>query len=177
MLARPVGIAALVSRCLAGGFSPALILLIVRRAEQTRPGQRRIGAPRCWLWGDPAVGCIWAFSETREAAASLTVSADIYLAFFSVLLIWGWVELAFLIWGHHRTLAGACPKSLQGWARFRRAWQTVSHHEALLLWAWLSWLSSRLMLRTAWFLGVFHTFCRAHFGQTQFVFWRAAHQS
>ena len=71
--------------------------------------------------------------------AGLVVSAaeqtlrDVYLAFLSVLLVWGWIELAFLsgiITGPERR---PCPAGLTGWARFNRAWHTLSYHELLLL--------------------------------------------
>jgi putative photosynthetic complex assembly protein 2 len=65
------------------------------------------------------------------SSAELTVP-NVYVAFLSTLLVWGWVELAFLagvITGSERR---ACPPSLAGRERFIRAWHTVSHHELLL---------------------------------------------
>ena len=62
---------------------------------------------------------------------------NVYIAFVSTLLIWGWIELAFLagvITGPERR---PCPAGLTGQARFVRAWHTVSHHELLLLFALL----------------------------------------
>jgi len=103
-----------------------IILLIVRRKDVA--GATAHGASV--VLGVPllALGIFGAVIS----AASLSV-ANIYLAFFSVLLIWGWIELAFLSGVITGPLRDPCPKSLRGWARFRRAWQTVSHHEALLL--------------------------------------------
>lgn len=77
-------------------------------------------------------------------AAGLVVSStamtvgNVYISFISVLLIWGWIELAFLsgiIMGPERH---PCPTGLTGMARFVRAWHTVSHHELLLLGAFLA---------------------------------------
>lgn len=62
---------------------------------------------------------------------------NVYVAFVSTLLIWGWIELAFLagvITGPERR---PCPDHLTGYDRFIRAWHTVSHHELLLLFAFL----------------------------------------
>ena len=59
--------------------------------------------------------------------------ANIYIAFLSSLLIWGWIELAFLagvITGPERR---PCPPTHRGIDRFNRAWHTVSYHELLLL--------------------------------------------
>ena len=107
-------------------FFTGIILLIVRRKDVA--GATAHGASV--VLGVPllALGIFGAVIS----AASLSV-ANIYLAFFSVLLIWGWIELAFLSGVITGPLRDSCPKSLRGWARFRRAWQTVSHHEALLL--------------------------------------------
>ena len=70
-------------------FFTGIILLIVRRKDVA--GGTAHGASV--VWGVPllALGIFGAVIS----AASLTVT-NIYLAFFSVLLIWGWVELAFL---------------------------------------------------------------------------------
>ena len=56
-----------------------------------------------------------------------------YTAFVAALLVWGWVELAFLagiITGPERR---PCPAGLVGRARFMRALATVVHHELLLV--------------------------------------------
>lgn len=66
------------------------------------------------------------------SAGTITVQNN-YIAFLSALLVWGWVELAFLagiITGPERR---PCPAHLQGWARFKRACGTVAYHELLLL--------------------------------------------
>ena len=56
-----------------------------------------------------------------------------YIAFFSALAIWGWIELAFLsgvITGPNRL---AAPDKIPEWERFIRAWGTVAYHEILLV--------------------------------------------
>ncbi|MEM6939756.1 MAG: putative photosynthetic complex assembly protein PuhE [Pseudomonadota bacterium] len=70
------------------------------------------------------------------SSTTLTLS-NVYIGFISALLIWGWIELAFLagvITGPERR---PCPTHLRGWDRFSRAWHTVSHHELLLFFALL----------------------------------------
>ena len=55
-----------------------------------------------------------------------------YIAFFSALAIWGWIELAFLsgvITGPNRL---AAPDKIPEWQRFMCAWGTVAYHEILL---------------------------------------------
>lgn len=124
MLASP-WIAALLA-LFAWWFSTGIILLMVRRADRS---------------GGAAHGLIVALTVPLFAlgVAGLVVSgsvlnvANVYIAFFSVLLVWGWIELAFLsgiITGPERR---RCPEGLQGWARFVRAWHTLSYHELLLL--------------------------------------------
>jgi putative photosynthetic complex assembly protein 2 len=61
-----------------------------------------------------------------------------WFAFLSALAIWGWVELAFLsgiITGPERR---PCPETMTGFARFARAWDTISRHELLLVAALLA---------------------------------------
>ena len=70
------------------------------------------------------------------SSTEMTV-ANVCISFLSTLLIWGWIELAFLsgvITGPERA---PCPKELRPADRFWRAWQTVSYHELLLAFALL----------------------------------------
>ena len=107
-------------------FFTGMILLVVRRAD-------RRGATA------HSASVVLAVPLLALGVAGLVVSgstlsvANVYIAFFSVLLVWGWIELAFLsgiIMGPERR---PCPPGLTGWPRFMRAWHTLSHHEMLLL--------------------------------------------
>lgn len=107
-------------------FFTGAILLIVRRADsagtQNHPLVVVLTVP---LFALGVAGLVM-------SAGALTV-VNVYVAFLSVLLIWGWIELAFLagvITGPERR---PCPAGLAGWARFERAWHTLSYHELLLL--------------------------------------------
>ncbi|NNE53213.1 MAG: DUF3623 domain-containing protein [Sulfitobacter sp.] len=107
-------------------FFTGAILLIVRRAD----GGDAVAHGRNVFLSVPllALGA----AGLILSSVSLTV-INVYIAFLSTLLIWGWIELAFLagvITGPERH---PCPAHLTGLARFNRAWHTVSHHELLLL--------------------------------------------
>ena len=107
-------------------FFTGIILLVVRSADRQGTAAHRMSV----VFGVPFLA-LGVFGLVISAASVTT--ANIYAAFLSVLLIWGWIELAFLsgvITGPERR---PCPENLQGWARFVRAWHTLSHHELLLL--------------------------------------------
>lgn len=59
--------------------------------------------------------------------------ADIYVAFVSILAIWGWIELTFLAGIVTGPNTSDCPRGLPEWERFIRAWGTLAYHEMLLL--------------------------------------------
>ena len=95
------------------------------------------------------MGRLWSLSSPLFALGILGVdlcsyvdSGECLFAFFSVLLVWGWIELAFLsgvITGPERR---TCPEIAQGWAVSSR-WHTLVHHELLLLCGFLSSLVLR----------------------------------
>ena len=107
-------------------FFTGVILLVVRRAD----GGDAVAHGRNVVLAVPLLAL---------GVAGVVVSGPmlsiwgVYVAFVSALLIWGWIELAFLagvITGPERR---PCPPGLSGIDRFVRAWRTVSHHELLLL--------------------------------------------
>ncbi|WP_299031976.1 putative photosynthetic complex assembly protein PuhE [uncultured Sulfitobacter sp.] len=106
-------------------FFTGAILLIVRRADagdQVAHGRNVFMSVPLFALG---------FAGLWISSQEMTVT-NAYIAFVSVLLIWGWVELAFLsgiITGPERR---PCPENLTGYARFARAWDTISRHELLL---------------------------------------------
>jgi putative photosynthetic complex assembly protein 2 len=112
-------------------FFTGAILLVVRRADATD----QVAHGRNVFFSVPlfALG----FAGLWISSLEMTVG-NAYLAFISTLLIWGWIELAFLsgiITGPERR---ACPQTLTGYPRFARAWDTISHHEMLLVGALLA---------------------------------------
>lgn len=107
-------------------FFTGIILLVVRRAD--RSGGTAHSANVALAVPFLALGVAGLI-----VSGSVLNVANVYIAFLSVLLIWGWIELAFLsgiIMGPERR---PCPEGLQGWPRFVRAWHTLSYHEVLLL--------------------------------------------
>ena len=67
------------------------------------------------------------------ASSGHTSVAAAYCAFTCALLIWAGQEVAFLLGCVTGPRRSVCPPGLRGWARARAAFQTVLHHELLLL--------------------------------------------
>lgn len=107
-------------------FSTGAILIVVRHAEH----RGRLAHLRATIMALPALGGgAWLFELTRHTE---TVAAS-YLGFVAALLIWGWVELAFLtgvVTGPNTT---HCHDRARGWERFLRAYGTIAYHEILLV--------------------------------------------
>jgi putative photosynthetic complex assembly protein 2 len=107
-------------------FSTGVILLVVRRADV-------LGGPA------PATACVLGLPLLALGVALIVTSAGgtsvgaVYAAFLGALAIWGWVELAFLTGVITGPEKRDCPPHLTGFARFKRAWWTVAHHELTLL--------------------------------------------
>ncbi len=128
-----VGIAVLVA-FFAWWLSTGVILVTVRMADRRGKGSHLkitilvMAILVLGLWG-------------YRSSVNTNDIRSTYIAFFSALAIWGWIELAFLsgvITGPNKLDA---PKGLPEWERFRRAWGTVAYHE-LLLFSFLIWVVS-----------------------------------
>jgi putative photosynthetic complex assembly protein 2 len=93
------------------------------------------GLPRSsyrWSLGGAALLAFVGLVALHHTVAQTTI-ADAYIAFTSALLIWGFVELAFLtgvLTGPRRT---DCPAGARGWQRLRAALAAILHHELALL--------------------------------------------
>lgn len=121
----PALIAALVA-LFAWWFSTGAILAIVKRADR--------GGPRSHLWAVllalPVLvlgGALFFDTLERENSGAA------YAAFLAALMVWGWVEMAFLcgiVTGPNRR---PTDQLRGGWDRFARAFGAVAHHELLLL--------------------------------------------
>ena len=123
MLANP-WIAALVA-LFAWWFSTGAILWVVRKADNQGPH----GHFWATVMGVPFLGAgMWLLTESLTA----TGLGGAYAAFGSALLIWGWIELAFLTGVITGPSPHDCPPDSAGLDRFRRAWGTVAYHELLL---------------------------------------------
>lgn len=112
-------------------FSTGAILLVVRKSDQAEG--RAHGASVLWSLPFLAIGCVGVWLSLSDASV-----LGAYYGFVSTLLIWGWIELAFLsgvITGPNRL---AFPKGAPEWERFVRAWGTIAYHEMLLAAAFLT---------------------------------------
>lgn len=107
-------------------FSTGAILYVVRRAEN----RGRLGHLQATIMSLPLLGGgVWLFEIGRHYE---TVGAT-YLSFFAAILIWGWVELAFLTGVITGPNTSHCHGNARGWERFMRAYGTIAYHEILLV--------------------------------------------
>ncbi len=112
-------------------FFTGAILLLVRRADAgdaVAHGRNVVLSVPLFALGFAG---LWVSSE------EMTVP-NAYIAFFSIMLIWGWIEMAFLSGIITGPELRPCPDHLTGYSRFARAWDTISRHELLLAGALLS---------------------------------------
>ncbi len=115
------------------------------------------------------IGALYALSITSTD----TSVAAAYCAFTCALLVWGWLEMSFLMGFITGTRTGDCPPDAQGWRRALYAFETILYHEAALvcgalviatitwdapnqlgLWTFLVLLFSRASTKLNLFLGV-----------------------
>ncbi|MEY3573229.1 MAG: hypothetical protein RJA77_1144 [Pseudomonadota bacterium] len=77
-------------------------------------------------------GCVVGVIIAAESAAMASQLGS-YLGFASVLLVWCWIELAFLLGWVSGPNRHPCPPQAGGWPRLRMAIQAILHHEIALL--------------------------------------------
>lgn len=65
-------------------------------------------------------------------AGQMPSVAGAYLGFTAALLIWGWIEMSFLMGFVTGPRRSACPTDARGWRRFGCAIEAIAHHELLL---------------------------------------------
>lgn len=107
-------------------FSTGAILYVVRHAEH----RGQLAHLRATIMALPFLGGgAWLFELTRHTE-TITTS---YLAFLSSILIWGWVELAFLTGIVTGPNTSHCRQEARGFERFLRAYGTIAYHEILLV--------------------------------------------
>jgi putative photosynthetic complex assembly protein 2 len=86
---------------------------------------------------------ILSFKGVYESMRDVSV-ANAYLAFGSVIVMWGWHELAFLTGWITGPRKVALTEGAQGWQRFKESVQVMLHHEvALLLNFGILWLMQK----------------------------------
>ncbi len=107
-------------------FATGAILMVVKRADRAGRDAHVLSV----LWGLPflALGAATFWHSLNDTSLQ-----GVYLGFVAALLLWGWVELAFLsgiITGPNRS---PLPERAPEWERFLRAWGTIAYHEMLLV--------------------------------------------
>ncbi len=103
-------------------FSTGLLMMLVRRPVST------FG----WSFAVTTAFAAYALSAL-SASSTQTAPTDAYVAFVGALVVWAWVEIAFLtgfVTGPER---GESLKGNSEWARFWHASRTVIHHELMLV--------------------------------------------
>lgn len=124
-MSNPIVIASL-SAIFSWWLFTGVILLVVRLGDRFDTSVR---TSLCWASFPIALLGVWGMMSTAHLASL----GAVYGAFLSALLIWGWIEFAFLtgvITGPNRT---ECPKDINELERFIRAWGTLAYHEIALL--------------------------------------------
>lgn len=81
-----------------------------------------------------AVSPVFALGLVGVEYSSETMSVmSVYLAFISALVVWGWIEFAFLTGVITGPNTSDCPPDIAPVERFIRAWGTLAYHEIALL--------------------------------------------
>lgn len=105
-------------------FSTGAILWIVRQADRKDMGKH----VTIWFFPVAILGAIGA-----EISYDMPTVAGAYLGFISVLMLWGWIELAFLTGQITGPNLYPCPDDVPQTERFIRAWGTIAYHEICLV--------------------------------------------
>jgi putative photosynthetic complex assembly protein 2 len=103
-------------------FSTGIILWLNRRSERVRR----------WSMAVTTVIAALAAYAVYEGATD-TLLGGAYHAFTASLIIWGWIEMSFVmgfVTGPRRT---ACPKTARGWSRALFAFEAIAYHELALV--------------------------------------------
>lgn len=90
--------------------------------------------PRTFRWslGAASVVALGALYALRVTSEDTSASA-MYCAFTCTILIWGWVEMAFLMGFVTGPRTSPCPAGARGWRRAGFAFETIAYHEIALL--------------------------------------------
>ena len=92
------------------------------------------GLPRStfkWSMAGATVVLAAALYGLRISSADTSVTGA-YVAFTSSVLVWGWLEMSFLMGFITGPWRAPCPVGSRGWLRFRYALRTILHHELAL---------------------------------------------
>jgi putative photosynthetic complex assembly protein 2 len=93
------------------------------------------GLPRTtfrWSMAAATAGVLGAIYVLRTSAADASVSGA-YTAFSCAILVWGWLEMSFLMGFITGPRKHACGDRCQGWRHFAHATQAIAYNEAATL--------------------------------------------
>ncbi|MEQ8858839.1 MAG: putative photosynthetic complex assembly protein PuhE [Pseudomonadales bacterium] len=68
-----------------------------------------------------------------EATVDLTTASAAYVAFVAAVVLWGWLEMSYLMGVVTGPEKGPCPPELSGWQRFRRGVNVSLYHELTVI--------------------------------------------
>ena len=91
-------------------------------------------ASRTYRWSMAAstIVLVIALHLLRMTAGEVSVRAA-YCAFTGAILVWGWIEMSFLMGFITGARKSGCPAGAGGWRRAALAFETIAHHELALL--------------------------------------------
>jgi len=92
------------------------------------------GLPRAsfrWSMTGATVVLAGALAGLKASSTDATI-AGAYCAFTSSVLVWGWIEMSFLMGFITGPWRAPCPPGSRGWLRVRYALRTILHHELAL---------------------------------------------
>jgi putative photosynthetic complex assembly protein 2 len=116
-----LGLLALLA-CIVWWVSTGVILALINRAEHTYRWSMLFGVLM-------AIGALVAVVATRSVE---TVEAAV-AAFAAAIIVWGAIEMAFLMGYVVGPRREACPRGISAWARFKASWEALAHHELALI--------------------------------------------
>ena len=85
-----------------------------------------------WSLAGASLVLVGALYGLHYTAGDTRVSAA-YCAFTCALLVWGWIEMSFLMGFITGPRTTACPTGSSGWRRAGHAFETIAYHELALL--------------------------------------------
>jgi len=106
-------------------FSTGAILAVVKRADG--------GGRRSHLWAVLlALPVLVLGAAMFVDTAWRTEVGAVYAGFFAALMVWGWIEMAFLCGVITGPNSFPTPSGVPEWERFLRAWGAIAYHELVL---------------------------------------------
>lgn len=103
-------------------FSTGAILWLNRRSERVRR----------WSLGVATLAALGGFAALYFGREDTSLGGA-YHAFTAALVIWGWIEMSFVMGVVTGPRTTPCPPQSRGWTRFWHAFQAIAYHELALV--------------------------------------------